>query len=424
MGTMSSRKNKSNRKRKSKRSHIVASIPSEDTPDPKYLKPCKQLLNQITGIDDSKPFQKAMTSSNKLFSEYQRLIPNALSFKSIHARLYAQPCEYHEFNADIKRIFLQQKRLKNVRGSEQEAAKKRMQKAKRVENYWSSLTAPYTQYGFDAVISYKNKDSDSDESEKEEKKLRKRQKNKESKKQKQHQMVLSNIKKRVKRDQSMESMASPNKRRRLNNNNTERILRSNKNESDIFDDDDDSKKQLEDDEDTPQRPRYSAKRRTNVGDEDDDVMIIREEREETLSNLDVDSEANDIYGTVKDSPFTPFADKSRVFGQMMGNTEDLFKNLQHPMSDPSSKLVKKRLNFVGYDDNDNNHNHKMDQILYQRPPMNTFRIKWRYDDGFHNEEARFVDIEAVRMDRAVQEFMENHSHSTVKLMSVKMTLLG
>ena len=197
-------------------------------------------------------------------------------------------------------------------------------------------------------------------------------------------------------------------------------MRKNANEIDLYgddEDDDDSKKEIEFETETP---RYSTSKRRNVlddDDDDDDVVIVREERSQSLSNLDVCSDI-DIRGTVKDSPFTPFAEKSRVFTEMMGNTEDLFKNLHHPMSDDPStgKIVKKRLNFGyggGNDDNRNGH-----------APMNTFRIKWRYDDGYHNEEARFVNIDAVRMDKAVQQFMDTHAHSTVKLMSVKMILMG
>jgi len=278
-------------------------------------------------------------------------------------------------------------------------------KAKRTENYWISLTAPYTEYGFDAVISHKNSD-DSDESNAEDEKRKKRQKKIESKKQKQAQ-IRENIKKRVKRDSSLESLPSPNKRRKLNNDKTERILSRNE-------DDDDSKKELETETPIGSRLRYSANKRRNIVDEDEEDVDLRKESSTSLS---VSSDV-DIYGMVKDSPFTPFADKSRVFSGLMGNTEDLFKNLQHPMS--SSKLVKKRLNFS----NHNNQQSVDDVSLAQRPPMNTFRIKWRYDDGFHSEKAQFVDIEAVRMDRAVQEFMENHAHSTVKLMSVIMTQMG
>merc|ERR1712154_83828 len=147
---MSSRKNKSNRKRKSKRNKVQSE-------EPNYLVPCKQLLNQITGIDDSKPFHGAMASSNKIYAGYHRLISSPITFKTIHARLYAKPCHYkgyEAFNADVLRLFVQEKKLKNYRGSDPDLAKKRLQKVKRTENYWSSLTAPYTEYGFDAVISH------------------------------------------------------------------------------------------------------------------------------------------------------------------------------------------------------------------------------------------------------------------------------
>ena len=137
--------------------------------------------------------------------------------------MYANPCEYkgyEDFNADVLRLFVQEKKLKNYRGSEHDAAKKRLQRAKRTENYWSSLTAPYTEYGFYAVISHKNEDN-SDESVSEEQsptKQRQRQKKTaESKKQKQHQIIRSNIKKRVKRAESLSGISSANKRRRLNN---------------------------------------------------------------------------------------------------------------------------------------------------------------------------------------------------------------
>merc|ERR1712129_221783 len=323
----------------------------------------------------------------------------------------AQPCEYdnyYDFNNDVKKLFKQAKKWKNYRGSEQEMVNKRMQKAVRVNNYWETLTAPYTQYGFNAVIANQNKDS-SDDSDLEETKSKKRSaQKKESKRQKE---VLGNIKKR---HLSGESIVSPNKRRKLNNDKTERILRNSKKEKVIYNDDD-SKKEIEEAlaVQTPrQRPRYSAGKRSQLAatqpfdSQDDDIEILENEKEMSQSLSHASSDL-DIYGTVKDSPFTPFADKSKVFHQMMGSTDDLYKNLPHSMS------VKKRLNF-GDDDSNSNHNRNEARV------MMSFRIKWRYNDGFHNEDAQYVDIEATRMDRAVHEFMEKKSNSTVKLMSVKM----
>ena len=137
-----------------------------------------------------------------------------------------------------------------------------MQKAKRVQNYWETLTAPYTQYGFDTIINNQNKSSSSDEREEGNQRNNNRNKNEddddeddddmkqndnintgflanrsnknrlvsspmnknnkkkkkhESKKQKKTHQVLSNIKKRHKRGEGS-PLQSPNKRRRLNNN--------------------------------------------------------------------------------------------------------------------------------------------------------------------------------------------------------------
>merc|ERR1712173_152229 len=171
---------------------------------------------------------------------------------------------------------------------------------------------------------------------------------------------------------------------------------------------------------TPQKPpRYSAGKRGNMKEEDDDIEIIENDREVSQSLSHASSDI-DIYGTVKDSPFTPFADKSTVFSQMMGTTDEMFKNVPQ-----SSRFVKKRLSFDangdgngdGDEDEDNYNKREVSPIAI---PMMSFRIKWRYNDGFHNEDARFVDIEASRMDRAVRDFMKKHETSTVKLMSVKL----
>jgi len=344
---------------------------------------------------------------------------NPVTFKTIHERLHSRPCHYKnydEFNEDVHRIFYQEKRLKSYKGANSEdLVKKRILNAKRVENYWNTLTASYKEYGFEAVNEGKKSDSDDSKEGDIYDQNKKRKKKKKSKKQKKNQKVLSNIKKRVKRGDdtniNIDTLQSPKKRRKLNDNNAEVISSNlgNTNNSNnrlveyMDDDEEDSKKAMDESMDTPETPKKSGSIERFLGGQH------REESE----NLDVDERNDDLYGNMRDSPFTPFAEKSRIFTEMMGNTEDLFKNLQHPMSDKRGK-VKKRLEFEG---NDNDY-------LFKREPMHTFEIKWRYDDDFHHKEPRYIDIEETKMDLAVHRFNARYSHSKTKVLTVKLRRLG
>merc|ERR1719229_20662 len=167
--------------------------------------------------------------------------------------------------------------------------------------------------------------------------------------------------------------------------------------------------------------------RNNYDDDDDDDDLMQDNLVNVdEDNLDIDDNNGDIYGNTRDTPFTPFAEKSSIFSEVMGNTEELFKNLQYPMSgDPTqykvkNDKVKQRLNFG--DDKNKNIKKEDDDDLYRRPIIHTFEIKWRSDDDFRSQDPRYIDIEATRMDVAVQQFAE--SHQNYKIMTVKLKQMG
>lgn len=121
-----------------------------------------------------------------------------------------------------------------------------MRKAKIVENYWNTLTAPYDKYGFEEVINNQNKSSDDSEQEKNINinpndddnkqnqdvgfsdhtsitnnggggRKKKQQQQRESFKKKKQDELLSNIKKRHSVQHGEKSpLQPPNKRRKLN----------------------------------------------------------------------------------------------------------------------------------------------------------------------------------------------------------------
>jgi len=114
-------------------------------------------MQQIKRLDDSKPFHTPMPTNHKLYAEYKKFIPHPLSFQHIERKLNAKPCQYksyEQFDADMKRVFATENRLKNYKGPLCDAINRRHQLALRVENYWGTLTAPYTEYGFEEMIKY------------------------------------------------------------------------------------------------------------------------------------------------------------------------------------------------------------------------------------------------------------------------------
>ena len=129
---------------------------------------------------------------------------------------------------------------------------------------------------------------------------------------------------------------------------------------------------------------------------------------------DEDEEEEDddtFYDDTHDTPFTPFADKSRVFQRVIGGSNDLFRGLPH--SDPSHK-IKKRLNFDGGDGGGSMTDIDTD-YGYRKPKLYTFEIKYQNVGGF---EPKRVDFEAQRMDKAVQKFREIHTNC--KILTVKL----
>ena len=124
-------------------------------------------------------------------------------------------------------------------------------------------------------------------------------------------------------------------------------------------------------------------------------------------------------GKGKDTPFTPFAHQSRVFNQVIGGTNDLFRDL--PKSDPSY-AVKKRLEFGdgrrgSWDDLDGD---EMTRNRNKKPvKLKTFEIKYRNDSDFRMQE-KYVKFEAARMDSAVKQFLA--THKKCKVLTVKLQL--
>eukprot|EP01084_Bolivina_argentea_P027077 50330_1 len=386
---MASRKNRKRKRRSStnRSSTTNTTQESDRTPEPKYVTTCKQLMSQITGLDDSKPFHTLLAPQDRLYKDYRKLNSKPISFKTIRDRLYQKQCyypSYDKFNEDIAKIFYQETRLKKYKGNCTDRVKKRMQNAKRTENYWNTLTAPYTEYGFDAIINAQSNDTD-DSKEGEHRQELIKSKN-ESKKQKKNKRLLSNIKKRVKRSSDPLELGPPQppfKRRRLNDNRAVRSSYKPRQNKEEVDDDDDAKQEMDQDRE--------------------------EEHKETPSAYVREGHVSDQ----TDSPFTPFAEKSRVFNDVMGNTEELFKT--------EERAIKKRLHFnPDYSDDHKNHNNNMntnvsskycEDYSYKTPvAKHHFEIKWRYDDDIHHREARKDVVEASRMDNAVKQFKGNKSN--------------
>eukprot|EP00483_Globobulimina_turgida_P001107 UN01109 len=149
------------RKRRSTRSNsgTKQAQQAQETPEPKFLKTCKELYKQITALSESKSFLKLIPTNNKLYTEYKSINSHPISFETIKTRLYSKPCyyaNYDRFNEDIIKIFYQEKRLRNYEGNSDNIVKKRIQNAKQAENYWNTLTASYKQFGFDVINNNNN----------------------------------------------------------------------------------------------------------------------------------------------------------------------------------------------------------------------------------------------------------------------------
>jgi len=385
---------------------------------PSFVEPCDKLLKQVTVLDDCKSFLKSVSTHDAIYREYHKLIASPISFKSVAERLHQKPCWYHsyeEFAADVKKIFDQEKRLKSHKGGMRDTFQKRMLMASRARNYWNTLIAPYEQYGFDAVENHKNntrQDADDDDDDdrklntastttttattttsvnhktqpqqqREQKEEREGGESMESnKKRKQTQKVLSNLKKRVQRSElpstAMEMMAPQppsNKRRKLN--------------SAAADHGQNDKAEKEDDEEEEQeREQEKEKKKEKENEKSHDPLLL-----------------------CYDTPFTPFAAKSRVFRQMMGSTTDVFESVQdqnasHPRRDQNGN-VKKQLHFIPSQAMYEN-NMDAQQKVYE------FVIKFKnYDRLFKFQEPSFYECAAPRMEVAVDMFRKTHENCNI-----------
>lgn len=69
--------------RSSSRKKGAAFSPKKAALDPKYVDICKNLLSQITKLEESRPFHDVLKSDHKLFKQYKKLIPNPMSFSLV-----------------------------------------------------------------------------------------------------------------------------------------------------------------------------------------------------------------------------------------------------------------------------------------------------------------------------------------------------
>ena len=76
----SGKKGRGKRRRTARRSSISS---PQQTPEPKFLKPCKNLLNQITAMDDCKDFRKLISTQNKVYREYTKINSSPISFSYV-----------------------------------------------------------------------------------------------------------------------------------------------------------------------------------------------------------------------------------------------------------------------------------------------------------------------------------------------------
>ena len=82
------KRDKKQRKRKSSSRKKGAKFspqkaPVEQEKEAKYVEICKNLLHQITRLEESKHFHDVFKSDHKLYRQYHRLIPDPMSFSLV-----------------------------------------------------------------------------------------------------------------------------------------------------------------------------------------------------------------------------------------------------------------------------------------------------------------------------------------------------
>jgi len=381
-------------------------------------------------MDDSEPFHKLLPTQDPLYKEYRKLNPKAISFETVHKRLHKKPSShykgYKEFAQDVAQIFAQEKRLKNYKGANKEAAAKRLAIAKRVENYWNNLIAPYERYGFEAVINNKNKDSDDNEQQdeddhkniiEEESTPKRPQATTESKQDEQTRKTLSNLKKRVKRGEETPATVD-NKRRRLNDYSGITINTQDTTAS-IGHEDDEVFQQASHSDEFSEVKDDEKLRDDDNEEEDDDVDLLQDvypkhdhnhNYRHALDDDVTDNEQPKNGHMFADTVFTPFADKSRVFRKNY-NAQELFSGNQ------SNQAIKKTLLF------EEPFEAQRERVKFAEPapPRSEhkqfkFRIRYTYTK---NGESSII-VEAPQMDAAVRRFRE--THKTCKILTAELQL--
>lgn len=83
---MSSGRNRKNKRRRSSRRN--PNISATPTPEPKHVKTCINLLNQITALNDAKDFHKLLSTHHELYRDYKKINSNPISFSYVNIIIF------------------------------------------------------------------------------------------------------------------------------------------------------------------------------------------------------------------------------------------------------------------------------------------------------------------------------------------------